>query len=113
MLVLRPFKDCSQGHQLVAVGHGDRFKLFDFLGDLVDDALRDYLFSGDPGAGLFIVGLSKEELEVEQVAEAAALEDMHFNAGKKRFVLNLSQLFDVFERANELPVQLIDAVVQK
>jgi hypothetical protein len=113
VLVLRPFKDRSQGHQLIAVGHCDCFKLFDFLGDLVDDALRYYLFSGAPGASLFIVGLSKEELEVEQVAEAAALEDVHFNAGKKRFFLFFGSLFDVFEGADELPVQLIDAVVQK
>ena len=64
---------------LVTVAHREGFKTFDFDAEFVNDAPGDDLLTSDPGSGLFIVRLSKEELKVEQVTEAATLEKLHLD----------------------------------
>ena len=50
---------------------------------------------------------------MEQIAEAATLKDLDFNAGKKGHVLEWGLLLRVFESANELAILVIYAAIQQ
>lgn len=80
MLELGSFQVGSERVQFFAIANCDGFKSLDFDGELVDNAPRDNLLSRDPKPGLFISRLPKEELNVEEVTEAASLEDLHLQA---------------------------------
>ena len=73
-----------QGHfeylKLVAITDCNGFKPLDLHAELIDDSPSDDLLTRDPDSGFFVISLSKEEFQVEQVPEAATLEDLDLNA---------------------------------
>lgn len=104
----------SERVQFFAVANCDGFKPLDLDGKLVDDAPGNDLLPRDPKPGLLVVRLPKEELNVEKVAEAAALKDLHLQAWQHGVLsLNRSRLRSCFESTDEATLGLVDAVVEQ
>lgn len=71
----------------ITVTHSEGLKTFNLNTEFVDDAPSDDLLASDPSPSLLIIRLPKEELEVEQVAEAAALEELHLHSWQQGHLL--------------------------
>ena len=100
--------------QFVTVTDRNSFKSFNLDTELVDDSPGNHLFTSDPNPCFLIIGLSKEELQVEQVSETATLEDLNLDS-RQEGVLSLCgrRLRHVLKSADELAFLLVNAVVQK
>ena len=72
--------------QLFTVAGSVGLEVLNFHAELIDNTPGNHLLSSDPDSCFLVIGLPKEKLEVEQIPEAAALEDLNFDAGQKRLI---------------------------
>ena len=80
MLKFSAFHQSLQSLKPVAVTNCHRFKLLDLNRELIDDTPGNDLLAGKPLASFQVIGLSEEELKMEQVSELTALEYLHEEA---------------------------------
>ena len=113
MLPLFTLKLGFESSDFLAVHYSICFKTLNFVLKLVDDAPGDDLLTSNPNSCLLIVGLSEEDLEVEQVAELASLEDLDKDAGHQWHMLNRSLFLLMLEGTDPGSVELMDAVVEQ
>lgn len=100
--------------KFVAVSDSDWLKTLDFDAKFIYNSPGNDLLSSDPGSSLLVISLSKEKLNVQQVSEATALENLNLDAWQEWLIgLCWSLLGDIFESTYELTVLLVDAVVQQ
>ena len=100
--------------ELFTITCGTSFEFFNLNTKLIDDAPGNYLLASDPNSCLSIISLSEEKLEMEQVAEAAALENLHMKAWKHwTFYSFLDLPLVLFESTDEPTLVLFNAAVQK
>ena len=72
--------------QLFTVACSVGLEVLNFHAELIDNTPGNHLLSSDPDSRFLVISLPKEKLEVEQIPEAAALEDLNFDARQKRLI---------------------------
>ena len=81
MFLLHALNCDLECRKFIAISDRDLLESLDLHAELIDDSPGHHLLFGDPNTGLFIISFPKEEFNVKQVSEAAALEDLDLYTG--------------------------------
>ena len=74
------FEQSLQLMQFIGISGSDSFEPLNLGRQLIYNAPGDHLLPSDPLTSFLVVCLSKEEFQVEEISEAASLEDLNLNA---------------------------------
>ena len=101
MLKFCPFEKVFQSLKLVTITDCDGLETLDLDGKFIDDAPSDDLLACDPGTSFRIVCLAEKQLQVQKVAETAALEDLNLDTREEGYILQRCLLRNILESTDK------------